>query len=372
MIQLPCNMRLNWHIFPVAALLLLQGCSVSEEEYMAFDDVTYVTSFKNSLELDKGKTVDLGLLGMLDIYIHNSLMYISTQDKDGYVTVVSLPDLTSYGKFIKNGNGPIEATSAPFFSGAIISGTESGERLIVKAGDKMLSLNAGTPFDPDNDAISVFKDNVSNMSFYSIQINDSTTMTRNVKWDRGGQERSLVINGNTQVVPSMEKLNRTEIPIKGDGYLFNVMSSFAGYDKTSGKVVEASININNINVYSLSGDFEKTICYGKRLDNIAKICNSPNANFTKNFTDLRLYDDFFAVAYSGRKEFADMTLVHPDTRIMFFNWDCTPLAEIRIPSKAGRFDIDFNNSCLYTLDSITDEIITYDIPDFLLKLKTVF
>ena len=191
------RLNLNWHIFPVAALLLLQGCSVSDEEYMAFDDVT----------------------------------------------VASLPDFTSYGKFIKNGNGPIEATSAPFFSGAIISGTESGERLIVKAGDKMLSLNAGTPFDPDNDAISFFKDIVSNMSFYSIQINDSTTMTRNVKWDRGGQERSLVINGNTQVVPSMEKLNRTEIPIKEDGYLFNVMSSFAGYDKTSGKVVEASIKI---------------------------------------------------------------------------------------------------------------------------------
>lgn len=188
-------------------------------------------------------------------------------------------------------------------------------------------------------------------------------MCRNISGHASSQERYLLVNGKRKVVPSMETLNKAKIPVKGDGYLFNILSSFVAYDANRDLVVEASIMLNTINVYSLGGTFEKTICLGKSLDNISDMCHAGLLGLKETFVRLRLYDDFFVVMYSGGKQIRMDDSNLPAPRIYIFDWECNPLAELKLPERASVFDIDLQNGELYTLDRSEEIIRKYDIKD---------
>lgn len=354
----------NRFITFVVIVCAMTGCRQRPASYMAFDDVTYVHSVKNSIKLEHGETVEIDKIGIQDIFISDSLMFISTPDAEGLISVYELPDMEYCGKFFCKGNGPGELLNAPFFGNVKVLDTESGRTMLIGDGKgKMLRWDISAPFLGRNHDIAVYRDSIPLDSFYSIYINDSTIMCRNISGDGGGQERYLLVDGKRKVVPAMETLNMAEIPAKDDGYLFNILSSFSAYDAKRDIVVEASMMLNTINVYSLDGTFEKTICLGKSLDNIADICHSGLRGLRQTFVRLRLYDDFFAVMYSGGKQISQDDREQPAPKIYIFDWECNPLGELKLAKRASVFDIDLQNGELYTLDRSEEIVRKYDIKD---------
>lgn len=354
----------NRFITFVVIVCAMTGCRQSPASYMAFDDVTYVHSVKNSIKLEHGETVEIDKIGIQDIFISDSLLFVSSPDADGLISVYELPDMEYCGKFFCKGNGPGELLNAPFFGSVKVLDTEYGKNMLIGDGKgKMLSWEISSPFQDRSHDVAVYRDSIPLDSFYSIYINDSTIMCRNISGHASSQERYLLVNGKRKVVPAMETLNKAEIPVKGDGYLFNILSSFVAYDAKRDIVVEASIMLNTINVYSLGGTFEKTICLGKSLDNISEICHAGLHGLRQTFVRLRLYDDFFAVMYSDGKHIRMDDSDLPAPRIYIFDWECNPLAELKLPESASVFDIDLQNGELYTLDRSEEIIRKYDIKD---------
>lgn len=353
--------RLIIFLIIVSAMI---GCRRNPASFMAFDDVDYVLSVENRLSLDAGKVVELDRIGVRDIFICDSLVFISTPDADGLISVYGIPGFEYYGKFFYKGNGPRELLFPPFFGNVKVLRSESGRNMLVEDGrGKVLSWDVSTPFRTRSHDIDIYKDSLSLNSFYSIYVNDSTFMCREISGDRSRQERYLLVAGRRKTVPSMEILNKAEIPVKGDGYLFNILSSFSAYDAKHDRVVEASIMLNTINVYSLYGNFEKTICLGKSLDNISDVCHSGLKGLRETFVRLRLYDDFFAVMYSGGKNIRNDDKDLPNPKIYIFDWDCNPLVELLLPEPASVFDIDFHSGELYTLDRSEEIIRKYNVKE---------
>lgn len=344
-----------------AAVLMGYGCSSDPAANMAFDDVEYVTSFPEVIELGRGRDIEIEKPGILDICLYDTLMFVSAPDPEGLVSVYSMPEIKEKGKLFHKGNGPGELLSQPFFGSMDIIGDGPDAKALISDGKgHLLGWNilesAGDP------EICVVKDDIPMGTFYSRYVNDSTFLCRIVNPGRDGQIRYLDVNGCKVVTPSMERLNKSVIPVKGDGYLFNILSSFAGYDPAHGMVVEASLMLNTINMYTLDGKFEKTICIGKRLDDVEEIFNAGFRELTTTFTRLNLYPDFFAVMYSGIKENSPAgALLRPLPKIYIFDWTGSPVAEIRIPEAAQTFELDLENGRMYTLDSESEKIRVYDL-----------
>ncbi len=133
-------------------------------------------------------------------------------------------------------------------------------------------------------------------------------------------------------------------------------------------MVEIPIGLNYINIYSLDGSFGRTICIGKELFNIGKIQDLNRVKRVYTFSDIRLFDDFFGVVHVDEERINYFGERKKTPRILFFDWDGNPLAELVSDHHITSFDIDFTRGELYTLDLYSDEFYKYDIKDKLKEL----
>ena len=130
-------------------------------------------------------------------------------------------------------------------------------------------------------------------------------------------------------------------------------------------VVEISSTLNHINLYSFDGSKTRTICVGKKLDNIDELQVLPKWKMPYSYMNLRVYPHFFGALFLGvtKKTFQTKRVHMP--KIQLFDWNGNPLAEILLDRQATSFDIDFVNGNLYILDGQTEEFYRYDIGNLL-------
>jgi hypothetical protein len=147
------------------------------------------------------------------------------------------------------------------------------------------------------------------------------------------------------------------------GYLI-----FTKYNDKNGRIVEAPIGLNYINIYSLDGSFAKTICMDKELNNITNIQNTEETDRIYTFANLRVYDDFFGVVYINEDELTYQTGRKKLPSILLFDWDGNPFVELKLDHHIQSFDIDLLTGELYTLDRDFEEFYKYDIKNIMVKL----
>lgn len=354
----------------IAGLILLSAiccaCS-SRSSDLPFEDVEYVEEFPVIFDVRNGSIVETGRIGLQDIMLcGDDTLLISTQDSDGYITAMDLDDGTMSAGFFRQGNGPGELLYAPYFSN--VSKTSQGDGTALVLGDgkgNMLKWKLDGLFRDTQPDIEIIADSLAAGMFYTLYVNDSTYICRTLSGDSSRQIRYLQRGTERITTKSMEKLNGRSIPVKRDGYLFNILSSFSRYNASKDIVIEASLMLNTIDLYSLYGDFEKTVCLGKRADDIDRICNEGPENLKETFTRLILQDDFFAVMYKGGLQFPGPGRKSPDPRIYLFGYDGSPKAELVMHEGASAFDIDADGGFLYTLDRERELIQRYDISEVL-------
>ena len=360
------------------AFVLFANCSggVSQSDYMVLEKVQYVNTFPQTFFLDNETELDLDIIGVQDFCIYDSLLILSTSDKEGLCSFVSLPDYKFLGKFLTQGHGPYElyqsllvGSDVKFFREkenifASIYNSQKGE---------LYKMNVDESIKNNKIDIYMTNNSIPPFLFNFVVIDSVTFLCKEINGKETQQIRYMLVNGKEVIPPHLEKLNLAKIREVAD---FNILSTITKYDFDKKRIIEMPVGLNYINMYSIDGSFSKTICIGKQLDNIGEIQNiQPWWNRIYTFADLRLFPKFWGVVYVNEdyrtneiKYQTNETLKTQFPNILLFDWNGKPLAELKLNNFITSFDIDLVNGYLYTQDLNTDLFCKYDIRDILHKI----
>ncbi len=126
----------KFNFFVVLGMLvasrILMGCGEKMPDG-DLDEVKMYCDFPKvvSLAEKNGEKVDIDAMGIMDFKLVDSLLFVSTQDKDGLWKLYSLPNLDSVGNTLKLGSGPLElAYPMPINQASFESGRTYGKRIL--------------------------------------------------------------------------------------------------------------------------------------------------------------------------------------------------------------------------------------------------
>jgi len=335
---------------------------------MTFDEVRYVDTFPQTFSLNNGVEVDLesmDILGVNGFRVYDSLLIMSTRDTEGFWYFLSLPDCRYLGKFLTMGQGPYEFYEPPAVEQSEVM-RENGNLFAVIYHfhqGKLYKMNIDESLRNRQLNIKTIHDALPTELFDFVMIDSLTYFCKEISDNETQQNRYILVSGERIVPRNFEKLNSAQIRDHED---YNLLATQTKYNFTNGKFVEITARLNYINMYSTDGSFAKTICVGKRLDNIEKIQDTDFRDRLYTFSDLRQFPRFWGVVLRNEASFTKERTQLPS--ILLFDWNGKPLAQLNLTDFAQEFDIDLINGHLYTLDRKTDVFCRYDIRDILAKL----
>lgn len=350
---------------------ILGGCRKDNSiNSMAFDSVLYVEKFPNTYQLENGKKLDFGLMGMHGLTVQDSLLIVSTSDKTGYWSFFNLQDYSFLGKYLTEGKSENEFLSSPRVDRQYF--TNRGGELYAMIYDfstgKILSMNIAKTLENKRLNVSEQIINFQRTLFNFLPMSDSSFFCREVNNDHTQQSRFLVLNNNRIFPDNMNILNKASLEIGAD---INILGCICKYHPQSQKIVEVGLDLNLINLYSINNSFAFTICVGNELDRIEDIQKIDRRKKKVMYQGLNSYENYFAALYQNdTNENIHFGKAKKQT-IQFFDWKGNPLIEVVLDRRVNSFDIDFSKKCLYTLSYEDDEIYVYDFSEALRRLETV-
>lgn len=357
-------MKKIFYLFFVFTMLI--GCheSSNPSKIMAFDKIEYVHSFPKSYTLSNEKLVDWDLIGMKQFRIVDSLLIVSTNDKNGFWSFFLADDLSFKGSFIKQGQGPNEFIYSPDIINS--SFQREKDQLIVFIYDfqtgRLYKMNVDDSFSTQENILELTKDNLPPFLFDFAIIDDGIFYCKEIANEQTQQLRYILNHGEKETPIKFDRLNKAQVA-KGED--FNIISSITVKHPKKDIIVEAPITLNQINLFSCMDELQKTICVGDKLDNIGSIENKIQWMRIYTYGAVRTYNDFFAVLRIGDDKKTFQTTRKSLPIIQLFNWEGEPIAEIKVNRFITSFDFDLRNKYLYTLDGPTDEFYRYNISSIL-------
>ncbi len=360
-------------IFKILLSVYLLGCQDSSSDkniYMALNHVEHVIEFPIQFTLENKTTPSIDIIGIRNFIISHDKIIFSTTNQNGSWSILSLPDYHYFGKFLNQGDGPLEFMQLPS-AGSNTTLIKEKEQLVAYLYDfqkgRLMKFNIDESIKSDSSKISVLNDSLPQFLFGVTMIDSAKFLGKKLD-NLETQQIRFTYDGKDEITsPIMERLNMASISLGED---FNILSTITKYSKRHNRIVEMPIRLNYINLYSLDEKFEKTICIGNELFNISNIEKKKRWERIYAFSDLRLFDDFFGVVFINEIDFTYELYRYKIPSILLFDWDGNPLAELKLKNHVTSFDIDFVNKDLYTFDVHSDEFFKYDIGDILSKLKS--
>ncbi len=366
-----------------AMMLMVTGCGDGRkvpDNSLAFDDVVYVEDeYPVTWELTEGDTLDIPVIGVSDFVIKDSLLIVSNNDNAGRVTVLSLDGKTVLGKFLRKGRGPGEIVS---FNG--VSMTQFSHR------DGHLTAcwtdYAGTLVEWDITAS--LRDGLSEVATRDLELDGSLWLLEALPiGDRGyliavaGEDKNTIKRfvlsreGKTEVTPPLERPNRVEVRstaqgsgmVAGSGNMvtfsvpgFNSISGDYAYSPERGLVVEAERTRNSLSIFSIDGDYARTVCiYGNSIDDVSDV----DVGNDRERLTLRpkAFPGFISALHWLREPEVELY-------VRLYGYDGEPLAEIPLPKGGIFYDFDISGGCLYVLVSGQELLIRYDVSGLLQEI----
>lgn len=333
-------------------MLISNSCSFEREtnETMAFSNVKYIEDFPKNYELS-GTKQDVGVIGITDFCIKDSLILFSTQMNDSLWVIKSLPHFANLGGYIRVGNGPGEFIFAPFVSGTsyYMEGNDLCTDIYDFQKGLLYTMNVSKTIKKKSAQIEMQKDSVPRQMFPLIKIGKSKYFCRDIAADGTIQNRFILTNGVRSTNMLLDYLNKTTLKRTED---VNVISAHIKSFRNT--IVEAPIYLNFINLYKLDGTFAESLCIGSNIVGASNVVAQEEEARIKTFLDLRLYDSFFATL-----------MKESDTKVnvLLFDWQGEPIMRLGINHFADSFDFDLKNKCLYAYNSDTEDFYKYDLPN---------
>lgn len=357
-------------IFALLALLSCNTNKLDNQTYMILDSVEYVQEFPKEFVLQSKKDTGIDIVGVWDFVIQDSIMILSTRKNNGNWKILSLPELHHLGDFLNIGEGPLELSSSPSVSDKMKLTKENGN-LQAYIYDfeygKLLKLDVYKSIQHKELFISLINDSLPHYLFDFIVIDSNTYFCKEIGNMETQQLRYINNEGNRTMNYTMEKLNLSSVT---SGMNYNILSTMTKLSEQHKIIVEMHFGLNYINLYSLDGLFEKTICLEEKLDNIRLIENLVWDERIFRFSDLRVYDEFFGVLYINEEEQIYQKSRKKLPSILLFDWNGKPIVKLKLPNFISSFDIDFIQNELYTFDIQSDQFFKFDLGDILTELKS--
>jgi hypothetical protein len=336
---------------------------------MILDKVEYVDRFPQIFTLQNGQETNIDLIGIQGFAIYDSLIILTTSNKNGFWSFISLPAYNYYGDFLTIGQGPLEFLF-PLFAEKAIFYKENNQLYV-----SMYDMQKGEIFKMNIDEsiktkkLHLFKEASINPFLPTFARIDSTKFFCKEIYSNNVviQQPRYVLDNNTKIIPAiLQKLNQSSVRASGD---LNILTTITKFSNKHNLIIEAPVYLNYINMYSLDGSFGKTICVGNRLDDIDEIQNKGEWERIQTHEDLRIFFNFWGVLLIDEDRKTYQTGRRKLPSILLFDWQGEPLAELKLNRFITSFDIDFVHGHLYTLDIHSDEFYKYDIKDILEKLR---
>lgn len=328
---------------------LTSSCKKNDwKRSLSFPVVDYTYRFPNQVALTEGLVINLRTNDLLDVKNCKSIILISREDHgEGYLTGFKKNTFETVGSFINKGNGPNESINPVFFSDVVFEEESDQLYAYLYFRDKLHKINIYSSLDSNLLVVDDVYDTPNRL--VCLKLHDNGYYTVSGYRDRSGFIREL----SNAKIKDYQLLNDVHVSFRKDP---NLVLFYSAYSESKELIIEASLFLNTINLYSTNGDRIKTICYGNRLESLAEKERLSEKEFLpKTFDGLRAYNNFFVCLYKGCME----NYSHP--HLLFFDYDGFPLIDVTIPSAVFSFDLDIDNKVLYVIDDTIDSLVTYDI-----------
>lgn len=364
------NMKKNLLILLMVSMAFVMSCSedrhsVPSNSMVFQDNVEYVDDFPVTLTLDEGEKLEKPYSATSMCILDSIILMANGRGDEGCIRGFTYPGMEFIGQFGLIGRGPGEFDANSGFTFRTVVTNENGVNYYIREDGKgsVLKINIDNSLKNSVTDYVVVQDSIPPVVPGYLYIDDSTYMLGNFAgYDI---ERFVYRNGvniNSDVV---ETLNESAVMHSNDGYNFNILSVQRRYNKDLGLVIEAPIMLNAINIYSLDGTVAKSICIDEDVDDVDEVQNLDIAYYPTTFTDIRLYPDFFAVAYLGDTEMSIQTTRDKLPQLMLFDYEGKPIADIKIPYHITNFEFDVKNGLLYIGEEDDFICYRYDVSDII-------
>lgn len=364
----------KWFTVAVLALVTVScgrdrgGESITKIEHRhcddncAFKDLWLVHSFPKVIDIGKGKVFPADVMGAADILVADSTIFVAADSRKNFIQAFDKGSCRKMGSFLTQGRGPGEIEMLPFLSGLQI--IERDGHLVPEINtDNNYLIAVDFTASAQEDRTVIVDSTALPKGFVTdaIIINDSSIYYKTISDDNTRIIRHFSKGKADGTIPAFDELSSAAIKTKGDGFLFNIISTSARYNVSKKRMVEASVCLNTIHFYDIEGDFMRTVCVGDKLASISNMEQKGAQGVKSTFMSIRIYPDFVAVLYKDPKH----NLVQDDgpRSILLFEWDGNPIAEIPLSPQVSSFDFDIRNGMLYTLDE-EERIVRYDVSQY--------
>lgn len=332
------------------------GSRAPQGNFISIGEPVMIDNFAYEGELPEIDSRAWDAIGLKSIKVVDSLVVISHGSSWG----VYSPDGVSYGNALSCGQGPEEFSSLPA-SAAAAYATE-GDSLVAYIPDKdkgrVMRWNI-TAFVNDGRTIiapAFHSDRLENSVWYVVSC-DSTRFLEAVPTDNFDGFIRMMCNGDSAVEPPVTKaLSQASVANDMD---INLLAKVFRFDSKANMAVEGMLYMNQLNIFDGDGAEGKTLCVGKRPDELADIEACPLAERINTYISVCAWPGGFAGAYSGLTELAIQTTDTGGSELQFFDWQGTPLARVKMVDRVSCFDMDFQTGTLYVVTA-RDELKLYD------------
>lgn len=350
--------------FASAVALACTACASQSNEMLFSDRISYILDFPETYSLSLPDTVDLGVPGMFSFDIQDSLIIASNSDKEGGWTILTLNGFKPLGQFLKTGNGPEEFLSVPWAASCwpVEKDGDISYFLADMNKRRMFEFRLYESLDKGTPVLKLLEDGFPYPCFNMLWLEESTCFYRVLTEDDHQKrlERFFLKDGESTPADMVECLNSAYLLPSSD---FNLLSADMGYSRDNNRIIEVPIALNYINIYSPDGASRKTICIGKKIYTLKWLQGLERAEVPYTFSQLQIYDDFFAVMYLGETEWSYQLGRTEIPHIYCFDYEGNPLADILVDRQVTGFDFDFAGRGLYVNDLITESFWRYDLPE---------
>lgn len=105
----------------------------------------------------------------------------------------------------------------------------------------------------------------------------------------------------------------------------SALSAVHRINHDKGLVAEGMLYLNQIFLYSISGNFAKTLCFGKQLTDVSKVEKANRGKRMQYFNGIAAYNDYFVATCVNAKR-SDYEKGNAQSSVMFFTWNGRPKA----------------------------------------------
>ena len=342
-------------------MALAISCSAGDDIVFSFEDRASIDFFPESYQLHDGETVIDSLTGVIDLVIKDCGLLLSSVSGDsGYVSAYSYDGKEYQGSLFEKGRAGGEFLSPKSFGAlGLTNGPHNSIGCTVDGNGDLIRIDFAQSFESGHPVFEVFWTKPTVQAPKMFVIDSSKILVKDIDRYFTGFDR-YVINSDRGIssIPDIDGIARARV---GDDSRVNVLTTLLAYNANSGIAVEAGVQVGAIHLYSLSGDFAKTLIISHEA-NVSDVLRQADSKIRDQFVHLCAYDDFFAAMYCNATEREQASgLVRQS--VLVFDWDGHPLCRYNLDIQASSFDFDIGRQRLYVLDPMDERIVSYCLSD---------